>query len=137
MVDGDTINVVIQGGASDRVRYAGSIDAPERCDLGGPEATKLNASLTDGQAVMLRIDRFNERDHSGRLLAYVYVGSQLVQHELLLNGLANNRYRSIARNPWQSEWDAWEWEAWTQRRGLWGSYWSAYSPTNLPPHVTC
>jgi micrococcal nuclease len=137
VVDGDTIYVVTLDGAFERVRYAGSVDAPERCEPGGAEATGFNGSLTDGQVAILRIDSLNERDRYGRLLAYVFVGDRLVQRELLLSGMANNRYREIAMNPWQAEWDEWEQEAWSEHRGLWGAAWAAYSPENLPPRMTC
>jgi micrococcal nuclease len=137
VVDGDTIQVRRPDGTDERVRYAGAIDAPERCEPAGAEATRLNAALTDQQAVTLRVDTLNERDRSGRLLAYVFVGDRLVQRELLLAGMATNRFREVARNPWQAEWDGWERQAWTERRGLWGTYWAAFSPDNLPPRAAC
>jgi micrococcal nuclease len=137
VTDGDTIRVVQADGRSELVRYAGGVDTPERCETAGAAATQLNASFTNQRTVTLRINRGNERDDNGRLLAYVYVGERLVQRELLLAGLANNRYRNVARNPWQAEWDGWERQAWTERRGLWGTHWAAYSPDRLPPRVTC
>jgi endonuclease YncB( thermonuclease family) len=137
VVDGDSIDVLTFEGARESVRYAGSVDTPESCEPGGREATALNASLTRGKEVILRVDRTNERDHYGRLLAYVFADDQLVQRELLVSGLASNRYREIANNPWQVEWDQWEREAWSERRGLWGTNWAEYSPERLPPRASC
>jgi micrococcal nuclease len=76
VVDGDTIQVRLDGGGVERVRYIG-IDTPESVKPDTPvqcyakKASHYNASLVDGRAVTLRLDA-EQRDRYGRLLAYVY-----------------------------------------------------------------
>jgi len=91
VVDGDTVEVSI-GGREEDVRYIG-IDTPETVKPGepvqcyGPEASEANHELVDGRSVVLRFDR-ELRDVYGRLLAYVYVGEEFVNEELLAGGYA-------------------------------------------------
>ncbi len=75
MVDGDTIEVSIEGSEED-VRYIG-VDTPETVKPGspvecyGPQASAANHRLVEGHTVRLVFDR-ERRDAYGRLLAYVY-----------------------------------------------------------------
>ncbi len=92
MTDGDTIRVRLDG-ENESVRYIG-IDTPEmNYDEGAPacfapQATELNRQLLGGgDEVRLVFDR-ERRDRYGRLLAYVYSGSTLLQAELLERGYA-------------------------------------------------
>jgi len=78
IVDGDTIEVRLEGGDEiEDVRYIG-IDTPESVkpdspvECGGPEASAANAALVEGREVLLLFDA-EARDRYGRLLAYVYV----------------------------------------------------------------
>jgi micrococcal nuclease len=79
VVDGDTIQVRLDGGGVERVRYIG-IDTPESVKPGTPvqcfakKASHFNESLVQGRAVTLRLDA-EQRDRYGRLLAYVYTSS--------------------------------------------------------------
>jgi micrococcal nuclease len=99
VVDGDTIEVSIDGVTED-VRYIG-IDTPESVTPGepvecfGPRASAFNRRLVAGRTVTLRFDR-ERRDDYGRLLAYVYAGSRLVNAELVRHGYA--RTLTIAPN---------------------------------------
>jgi micrococcal nuclease len=90
VVDGDTIQVRLDDGATERVRYIG-IDTPESVKPDTPvqcfakKASHFNAALVDGRDVTLKTDA-EERDRYGRLLAYVYrepdgafVNARLVQ----------------------------------------------------------
>ena len=99
VVDGDTIDVAMPGGADDTVRYIG-IDTPETVkpgtpvQCGGPKAHEVNERLVGGRDVTLRFDA-ERRDIYDRLLAYVYVppaGRQgrplFVNAELARRGLA-------------------------------------------------
>jgi micrococcal nuclease len=99
VVDGDTIEVELEDGGTDDVRYIG-IDTPETVkpdtpvECGGEEAHRLNERLVAGRRVTLRIGA-ETRDDYGRLLAYVYVpgagrgGEALfVNAELVRRGLA-------------------------------------------------
>jgi micrococcal nuclease len=91
VVDGDTIEVAF-GGETEDVRYIG-IDTPESVapdqpvECFGRRASALNARLVEGADVRLVFDA-ERRDRYGRLLAYVYVGDELVNAELVRRGLA-------------------------------------------------
>lgn len=92
VVDGDTARVWLDG-KSESVRYIG-IDTPEMNQGNGSpdcharEATNRNdALLARNDQVRLVFDK-ERRDHYGRLLAYVYSGSTLLQSELLEGGYA-------------------------------------------------
>lgn len=93
VTDGDTIRVT--GGHT--VRYIG-INAPEigRKEGGrwiydpepfAEEAKALNEELIDGRKVRLEYDVV-KRDNFGRLLAYVYVGDNLVNGRMISRGYA-------------------------------------------------
>jgi micrococcal nuclease len=91
VVDGDTIEVALDGGEED-VRYIG-VDTPETVKPGtpvqcfGPEASARNHELVEGRTVRLDFDR-ELRDDYGRLLAYVSAGGKLVNAELVAGGYA-------------------------------------------------
>jgi micrococcal nuclease len=91
VVDGDTIEVRFDGREED-VRYIG-IDTPETVkpetpvQCFGPEASARNHRLVDGRTVRLVFDR-ELRDVYGRLLAYIYVGRELVNARLVREGYA-------------------------------------------------
>jgi micrococcal nuclease len=98
VVDGDTI-VVTVGGDRERVRLIG-IDTPEIAheafgdraatpdECYGPEAAaRLAGLLPPGSQVRLERDVV-ARDDYGRLLAYVFLGDQLVNLDLVREGYA-------------------------------------------------
>jgi micrococcal nuclease len=77
VVDGDTVDVRLDGGRTERIRLIG-IDTPEVVDprtavqCFGREASAHAHKLLDGQQVSLEMDPSQgERDIYGRLLAYV------------------------------------------------------------------
>ena len=71
VVDGDTLDVRLGGGGSERVRVIG-IDTPERGDCYFAQARSRARSLALGRRVVLRGDATQStRDRYGRLLAYV------------------------------------------------------------------
>jgi micrococcal nuclease len=92
VVDGDTIQVRLDGGRTERVRYIG-IDTPESVKPDTPvqcfakKASHFNAGLVAGRDVTLKTDA-EERDRYGRLLAYVYAGPEFVNRELVARGYA-------------------------------------------------
>ena len=94
VVDGDTIQVRLEGGRTERVRYIG-IDTPESVKPGTPvqcfakRASARNAALIGGRRVRLRYD-VERRDRYGRLLAYVYRARDglFVNAELVRRGYA-------------------------------------------------
>jgi len=122
VVDGDTIEVLIDGGEED-VRYIG-VDTPESVKPGspvecfGPEASEFNERLVGGERVRLDFGP-ERRDDYGRLLAYVYRGDRFVNAELVRGGYAttlpiapNDRFAPL--------FDRLEQEAGNAGRGLWG-----------------
>jgi micrococcal nuclease len=124
VVDGDTIEVELDGGEVEDVRYIG-VDTPESVAPGEPvecfgkRASAFNERLVGGRTVTLRFDR-ERRDRYGRLLAYVYAGSRLVNAELVREGYA--RTLTIAPNDARASLFArLERNAGRAARGLWGA----------------
>jgi micrococcal nuclease len=91
VTDGDTIHVMFEG-QDERVRLIG-IDTPEVPWYGGQEecfgiAAGLYArQRLDGKRVRLEFD-VERRDRYDRLLAYVYLGSELFNLTLVQQGYA-------------------------------------------------
>jgi micrococcal nuclease len=83
VTDGDTI--VLRNGET--VRYVG-IDTPERDDPFFREATQANKEMLNRGKIRLEYDR-NRRDRYGRLLAYVWADTLLLNAELVRMGLAS------------------------------------------------
>jgi endonuclease YncB( thermonuclease family) len=81
--DGDT--VLLEDGR--RVRYLG-INTPESREPYSLKAKRLNESLVLGREVRLECDE-ERTDTFSRLLAYVYVGDQMVNARLIAEGLAH------------------------------------------------
>jgi micrococcal nuclease len=93
VVDGDTLDIAVDGAPDQRVRLIG-IDTPESVIPGeapecfGPEAsTRLGALTPPGTRVRLERD-VEARDPYGRLLAYVYVADDMVNLALAREGYA-------------------------------------------------
>src|SRR3990170_901464 len=80
--DGDT--VLLSDGR--KVRYLG-INAPEWQEPFYLKAKRLNESLVMGKDVRLEFDE-ERADKYGRLLAYLYVGDQMINAILIEEGLA-------------------------------------------------
>jgi len=105
VVDGDTLEVTITGrsegpaaglaelGEVYKIRLIG-IDTPESVKPGSPvecfgkEASEAAAALLEGQEVTLVKD-VEETDAYERLLRYVYLGEELANARLVLNGYAS------------------------------------------------
>lgn len=109
VVDGDTINVVLQDGSKRRVRLVG-IDAPEirhgrwgKDEPGGQKAKEFVKDLCEGKTVYLDVDDERSTDKYGRMLAVVYVDQKNVNAELLRKG-----YATILYIP-PSEFDPYSW----------------------------
>lgn len=92
VIDGDTIDVRLEGQSSTiRVRYIG-IDTPEPYatkipECGSAEATNRNKKLVSGQTISL-VPGLDPYDKYNRLLAYVYVGDVFVNESLVTDGYA-------------------------------------------------
>jgi len=85
VTDGDTL-VVRQGGDEIKVRLIG-INAPERDECYGSEATAALRQMVDGRPVSIVTDE-ETFDQFGRLLAYVYVDGDFTNQSLVENGFA-------------------------------------------------
>lgn len=123
VVDGDTIEVQLDGGEED-VRYIG-VDTPETVKPGEPvqcfgkRASGFNHRLVEGKRVRLVFDE-ERRDVYDRLLAYVYLGDRFVNADLLRQGLA--RTLTIPPNDrFAGRFKRLEMAAARAGRGLWGS----------------
>ena len=84
VIDGDTIELT--GG--ERIRYIG-IDTPEDGEPGFSAATQRNTVLVAGATVILDVCEAQPLDPFGRTLAYVIVGTTVVNEVLLAEGLAD------------------------------------------------
>jgi micrococcal nuclease len=83
-IDGDTIEVQLADGKTDRVRLA-AVDAPELKSPGGAEAKAFLVKLIAGKTVRLDGTR---RDKYRRRVSQVYVGKKWVQLSLVRSGHA-------------------------------------------------
>jgi endonuclease YncB( thermonuclease family) len=89
IVDGDTLDVRLTSGKTERVRLIG-IDTPERGACYAAKATSHMRSLAMSKPVVLRGDRTQDiRDRHGRLLAYVWLpGGKDLGFQLVAGGFA-------------------------------------------------
>ena len=123
VVDGDTVEVALDGGEED-VRYIG-VDTPETVkpdtpvQCFGPQASAFNHHLVEGRRVRL-VFGVERRDVYGRLLAYVYLGDRFVNAELVRRGLA--RTLTIPPNDrFAGRFQGLQMAASRSGRGLWGA----------------
>ena len=117
--DGDTISV-LQDGQPVKIRLYG-IDCPEKGQAFSAKAKQLTANLVFRKSV--RVDPVT-RDRWGRVVAWVYVGAENVNSELVRAGLAW-WYRKYA--PGNEELKDIEASARAAKRGLWAD------PNPVPP----
>lgn len=125
VTDGDTIHISMNG-TIETVRLLG-VDTPETVDprkpvqCYGPEASQQTKALLTGKQVTLEADPSqDDRDKYGRLLRYVYLGSQNVSLLLITEGYGRE-YTYDKPYKYQKEFRAAESNAKTNRRGLWGA----------------
>jgi micrococcal nuclease len=121
VIDGDT--VIIDDAKNSRVRYLG-IDTPEIAHQDSPgdpmaqEASEFNSALVEGKEVELEFDQ-QKYDQYGRILAFVYFDGNLVNEELVKEGLAtlviiepNHMYSGIMHDALA--------QAKKNKKGIWG-----------------
>lgn len=82
VIDGDTIDVLMDGEVEERVRLIG-IDSPELGECYGDEATQGLARLIDDETVYLERD-VSDRDQFGRLLRYVWTVDDVLVNEIVV-----------------------------------------------------
>ncbi len=112
VTDGDTI--VLNNGKV--VRYIG-IDTPEQGDSLFAEATETNRQLVRGKKLRLEFD-IDKRDRYGRVLAYVWADSLLVNAELIRRGLASV-YLFSPNLKYRDDFVSLQKEARDSRSGIW------------------
>jgi micrococcal nuclease len=123
--DGDTIEVVVNGG-SERIRLVG-VDTPETVDprrpvqCFGKEASKHTKQWLTGKAVKLVPDSVaGDRDKYHRLLRYVYLtDGTLYNQELITDGFGHEYTFQGQRYDHQLEFKRAEADARQHQRGLW------------------
>jgi endonuclease YncB( thermonuclease family) len=127
-VDGDTLEVAIDGGATETVRLIG-VDTPETVkpdtpvQCFGPQASAFEHRTVEGRRVRLVVG-VEPRDIYGRLLAYVWVEGRprerFLEVELLHRGLA----RTLTFHPndrFADRFEALERKAARSGKGLWNA----------------
>lgn len=88
VIDGDTFDVVLPGGATERVRPP-QIDAPERDECGYATATlALERLIMDERVVLVPTSDGPDRDPHGRLLRATEAGGRDVGEVLVRAGMA-------------------------------------------------
>jgi endonuclease YncB( thermonuclease family) len=122
--DGDTFTL----GSGDRVRLLGA-DAPELGKCGSEEAKALLTQLVSQQQIRLTEEK---RDTYGRRMGLVWVGSDLVNVDMLKAGLARPDYTANSQN---ERLKAAYRDATTNSRGIHSSMCKTISPT--PPNAEC
>lgn len=114
VVDGDTLHLATSPQETVKIRLA-DIDAPERDQPHGRQATKLLSSLAYGKdlcATVLTTDRY------GREVAHLYVDGRWLNRALVAQGAAWV-YRKYAKPPYREALLAAETQARAGRVGLW------------------
>lgn len=124
--DGDTIEVRLENGKFESVRFWG-IDAPESyikrygyTEFMGNEAKRFTQNLLTGKEVLLKTFAHGDdflRDKYRRMLAFVYCGSDDISSLLLSKGLAKVYRKS--KSPRHQEFLKIEKEAALRGAGIW------------------
>jgi micrococcal nuclease len=118
VVDGDTLVV-----GDEKVRLIGA-NTPETVKPNwpvepcGPEASAFTKDFVAGGAVRLEFDG-PRRDKYGRLLAYVWVGDQMLNEELIRAGLARAELKYQYSAAMKARFRRAEADARAARRGIW------------------
>lgn len=126
VVDGDTIDVALEGGAVERVRIIG-INAPEQGECLSDAATAWMEDRIGDEAVGLIADR-SDRDQYGRLLRYVELDGADVGEAMVTEGLAMAR-RYPPDTARADRLDAAQASAEEAGRGMWGSEACGFAPS--------
>ena len=101
VVDGDTLWLKTEAADADTVvvRLAG-IDAPERCQVGGAEATAALNALALGRSVTVRVAA---RDDYGRTVGKVFDGEKDLGDRMVRDGQAWSARVRYDRGPYVAE----------------------------------
>lgn len=90
-IDGDTAEMIINGN-KEKIRFI-AIDTPERVEPYAKEAASLTCNLLkNANEITLEIEENANKDKYDRLQAWVWADSNLIQMDLIENGLAEVKY---------------------------------------------
>lgn len=90
-IDGDTAVLIVDGN-KESVRFL-AIDAPESVDPYGKEASDYTCNLLENaNEIKVEIEEKSQKDKYNRLLAWVWIDSELIQLMLVENGLSKVKY---------------------------------------------
>jgi endonuclease YncB( thermonuclease family) len=84
--DGDTISVMPDKGEKIRVRFLG-IDTPESKQLHGPESQKTLERMIRAAGSRVEL-QYRDKDHYGRVVAFVFANGKNLNYEQVKNGSA-------------------------------------------------
>ena len=136
VVDGDTLHVEVAGSLTpvEKLRLL-CVDTPERDEPGWERATAALKALLEGREVELAFERPGraERDDYGRLLAYVLVGGEIVNVEMVRRGWSRF-FTRYGAGRFADAFRAAEREAEAERAGLWSAAgWNARAEEATSP----
>ncbi len=122
-IDGDTFDVLLADGTTERVRMLG-IDTPETVHPSKPvqcfgkEASNRLKELLSDRDIELETNPAEDRDVFGRLLRYVRLDGEDINARMVSDGFAFS-YRKYPQ-PRMEEYNRLELRAREEKRGLWG-----------------
>lgn len=124
VVDGDTIRITMNDGSEETVRLL-MVDTPETVHPEepvqpfGPEASSfVKQKLPEGSSIEVEIDT-TTRDRYDRFLAYIWRGDEMINKQLLEEGLARVAYVYEPNTRYESTFREIEQEARQAERGIW------------------
>lgn len=117
VIDGDTIDVVDSAMSAHRIRLKG-IDAPEKSQAFGIDATRSLASMVTDKEVVVEWDKVDGRN---RIVGRVLANDRDICLEQIRAGMAWHfkRYQNEQSDHERELYDSTEAEARSDRRGLW------------------
>jgi micrococcal nuclease len=117
--DGDTFKVALDG-RTHTVRIVG-VNAPEKKECYGSEATAAMTRLVNGKRVWLERDaQQGDKDKYGRLLRFVWLDDRTsINRQLLLEGFGYEVLYSKKPHKYRASFQAAQAEAKAAKRGLW------------------
>lgn len=124
-IDGDTAKLSVNG-EEKTLRFL-AIDTPEtvkpntEVEPYGKEASKMTCSLLkNAKEIKLEYEENNLTDKYDRLLAWVWVDGELLQHKLVAEGYAEVKY-IYGEYKYTEQLEAMQEYAKQQKKGIWGN----------------
>lgn len=124
VVDGDTLRITMDDGTEETVRLL-MVDTPETVHPNepvqpfGPEAGSfVKQNLAEGSSIEVEVDT-TTRDRYDRFLAYIWQDGEMINEQLLEEGLARVAYVYEPNTRYEEEFREIEQEAQEAGRGIW------------------